>query len=216
MIDKEVLEEKELAEITRRMIIYRFKIYSATTILHLALIVTSFAFTVIYIVPAFSSNVLVNIIVFACILCVAFGTAIFMGGVFKKSLESLSASMGIPQERRRRAHAIFSIAYSVPIILFYFVPPFLPGWYSYAWFLSLIVSNAIVYFFYERAMNKYIPDLELKIYFTWTLLAALSTPILAAAIVIAPNKAWAVASVLYFLTVALASLREVWSAERIL
>lgn len=216
MIYKEVLEEKELAEITRRMIIYRFKIYSATTILHIALVVASFTFTVIYIIPAFSSNALVNILVFACILCIAFGTAILIGRVFGKSLESLYASMGIPREQGRRAHVVFSIAYSVPIILFYFVPPFLPGWYSYAWFLSLIVSNAIVYFLYERAMNKYIPDLELKIYFTWTFLATLSTPILAAAIVIAPSKAWVVAFVLYFITVALASLREVWSAERIL
>ena len=216
MIDKDVLAEKELAEITRRMIIYRFKIYSATTILHLALIVTSFIFMIIYIVPAFSSNVLVNTIVFACILCVAFGTAILIGGVFKKSLESLSASAKIPRKHKHRANAVFSIAYSVPIILFYFIPPPFPGWYSYAWFLALIVSNAIVYFFYERAMNKYIPDLELKIYFTLTLLAALSTPILAAAIIVAPSKAWAVAFVLYFLTIALASLREVWSAERIL
>ena len=216
MIDKEVLAEKELAEITRRMIIYRFKIYSATTILHLALIVTSFIFMITYIVPAFSSNVLVNITIFSCILCVAFGTAILMGGVFRKSLESLSALTKIPQEHRQRVHAVFTVAYSVPILLFYFVPPFLPGWYSYAWFLALIVSNTIVYFFYERAMNKYVPDLKLKIYLTWTLSAALSTPILAAAIIVAPSKAWAVAFVLYFLTVALASLREVWSAERIL
>jgi len=216
LIDKEVLAEKELAEITRRMIIYRFKIYSATTILHLTLIVTSFIFSILYIFPAFSSNIVMNILVFSCIMCVAFGTAILMGGVFRKSLESLHVSAKIPKKHVKRINAVFTVAYTVPMLLFYFVPPPFPGWYSYAWYLALVVSNAIVYFFYERAMNKYVPDLNFKLYFTWTLLTTLSTPILAATVAVSPDKAWAVAMILYFIAVALASLREVWSAERIL
>lgn len=69
----------------------------------------------------------------------------------------------------KRINTVYTLAFSLPYILFYMVKPF-PLWYAFAWLLSTNIAYFIVWLFYERYINKLLPSLKLRINMIFTLL----------------------------------------------
>lgn len=97
--------------------------------------------------------------------------AIILDVTFRKSHKSLRHILqgkGM-QIDEKRINTVYTLAFSLPYILFYMVKPF-PLWYAFAWLLSTNIAYFIVWLFYERYINKLLPSLKLRINMIFTLL----------------------------------------------
>ncbi len=211
MLDKTLIAERELGVFAQKLIIYKYKVYSATTILLLILSITTLVLSVFEVLEYF------NLIIFVAIFALPFTVALIMVKIFGKSLmlfDNMVLARGSKIDNRR-IHATFALSYTIPIVAAYLVNP-LPYWPIYAWYIALLFSNLMVTIFYEQYINSLLPQLKIRIYFTLTLVSLLLTPILAYSIIAFPRRAGIVGIILYMVASIISSIQEIYRAEKML
>lgn len=141
-IEPTLLAERELGELARKIIIYRYKVYSASMIA----------------IPHPCWHVVGSPrLAAAYVMVLAFRKGL-------RSLEILARHFGNTIDWRR-INIVFMLSYSVPFVVAYAVQP-LPSWHSYSWYIALLVANASVTLFYERYMNRAVPGVDVRVYLT--------------------------------------------------
>ncbi len=176
MEEKELYGEAELGRLTLKLLIYRFKVYSAITQLIIGLTSLIIAFSLIFF-SKFFSNIRVPefiwIFIFLGFFTLFFSIAIAIDYIFRKSHRSLRYIISSKGKKidEKRINYTYTLSFSLPYILLYMINP-LPLWYSYAWLLSMNIAYFMIWILYERYINNIIPDLKLRIniFITVTLL----------------------------------------------
>ena len=213
--------EKELAGLAEKLIIYRFRVALANMTLTFAVIgaILAFALTLLFTVgpprlpwiPAGLSGA----VGLTAIIATFFAAAAVLHPVYEKSLRGLSRLIpGEEESLVKRLNAAPIVSYTVPFAIFYLVKPY-PGWESHAWYFALTLASLTMYAMYERALNSRVKGLRLRIYLVLTALMAVLSPL-----VVAAASAWgvggavAVAVMAFLASSLIASLQEIYRAER--
>ncbi len=213
--------EKELAGLAEKLIIYRFRVALANMTLTFAVIgaILAFALTLLFTVgpprlpwiPAGLSGA----VGLTAIIATFFAAAAVLHPVYEKSLRGLSRLIpGEEESLVKRLNAAPIVSYTVPFAIFYLVKPY-PGWESHAWYFALTLASLTMYAMYERALNSRVERLRLRIYLVLTALMAVLSPL-----VVAAASAWgvggavAVAVMAFLASSLIASLQEIYRAER--
>lgn len=208
-ISESLFAQKELGVLAEKLILYRYKIYSAAI-----MALTSLSAILIYV-----GFLLLEYIgpLILTLFAVPFIVSIVVGAAFKKTLASLK-TIALRRGRRievKRINTVVVLAYSVPFIALYSVSP-LPYWPTYAWYLAIIGSNAVMYLFFERYINENTVENLVNVYKWWTTIALATLPMEFYAISTLPLLAPTISVMLYIVTSVIASIRELYSAERML
>ncbi|RLE70131.1 MAG: hypothetical protein DRJ37_06965 [Thermoprotei archaeon] len=213
-VDSTLLAERELGGLAEKIIIYRYKVYSASSIALITiatlLVVYSFSITAPYSpIPA----ILVFIIAFSA----PFAIVAILIKTFKKALRSVNLLISTRGRRlnRTRLNVVALLSYTTPFILFYLTSP-LPYWETYAWYFALAVANTSMTLFYERYINELLPELSVRVYTVWSALSLLFAPLIAYLALIDPLKAWPVALITYLFATLISSIQEIYRAEKML
>lgn len=209
-IDNTLLAQKELGELAEKIIIYRYKVYSATIVALTGLATVSVFFYLVFF--EYFSPFLVFLFFLA-----PFTTVYIIILVFQKVLRTLDTLVIAKGKRidRKRLNLVAMLSYSTPFILLYIVSPF-PYWTEYAWYFALIIANASMFLFFEKYMNSLLEKATVNIYKWWTILSLLSLPAIFCCIMFSPEKTSNLAVMIYIYVSLISTIQEIYSAERML
>lgn len=213
-VDSILLAERELGELAEKIIIYRYKVYSASSV---ALITIA----TILVVFAFLITAPYNLIPVALVFIIAFSAPFAMVAIliktFKKALRSVNFLISTKGEKlnKIRLNTVALLSYTVPFILFYSTSP-LPYWETYAWYFALTAANASMALFYEKYINDLLPELSVKVYMIWSTLSLLFAPLIVYLALTNPLKTWSIALFIYLFATLISSIQEIYRAEKML
>lgn len=152
-------EYVNLADLARRLMAYRYRIFTAATQLSVGLCVA-----VLYMLWQVAGHAvfkepwitpLIPVIFFLSFFVPLYLIAGFIWRTYWRSVRTLSAATEYRGEGRER---LVPLVYALPIILVYTIPPPLPHWYSYAWFYGLTVSHVLEALLFEIPLAESSPE----------------------------------------------------------
>lgn len=210
MIDKDLLDEARLGELATRIILYRYRIYTAV-----AVSLTSLSGVLIGLSFMFYWIELKTLLL--AVFATPFAIASVLSTAFSKTFYSLNLEL-LKRGKAlspRRINLVFVTSYLSPFIALYTIRP-LPSWENYAWYIALAVAHTLAYIFYERYVNGLLGLETIRAYKILSALSLATTPIVFYQALIEPAQAGRTAIILFVVISIIASIEEVYGAERML
>jgi len=98
--------------------------------------------------------------------------------IFRKNIWFISKYSAAKGLKKRWYGYIFNAAFSIPFILAYIIPPPLPLWHVYSWYIALLTAYATIALTYERDLKKNLPEFSTKAYALASTLMAGGLPLI--------------------------------------
>lgn len=213
-VDSTLLAEKELGELAGKIIIYRYKVYSASSIALIVIATILAIFSFFILVP---ESLVYTILIFVVAFSVPFAIVAILIKAFRKALRSVNFLI-VARGRelnKTKLNIVAFLSYVIPFILFYF-KSLLPYWEQYAWYFALVAANTSMALFYEKYINRLLPELSVKVYAVWSFLSLLFTPLIVYLALTNPVKTGPVALLVYLFATLISSIQEIYRAEKML
>jgi len=98
--------------------------------------------------------------------------------IFWKNILFISKYSAAKGLKKKWYGYVFNIAFSIPFILAYAIPPLLPLWRMYSWYIALLTAYATIALTYERDLRKNLPEFSTRAYALASTLMAGGLPLI--------------------------------------